>query len=91
MMVEADTGPDDEGPPSGVFLLQMASGEMKRITPKGFNASSPAWLPDGKEFLFSAFDVKTSKSSLYRAPADGSAAPALLLKGADCPTVARQK
>ena len=89
-LIDADTGPDDEGPPSAVFLLEIQSGQTKRLTPKGFNAAYPSWLPDGKEFLFSAFDVKTSKSSIYRALADGSVAPALSLKGADCPTVARQ-
>lgn len=87
--VEEDVKPDDEGPPSAVFLIDLSSGKTKRLTPKGANANCPAWLPGGKDYLFSGFDPESSSSTICRAPLDGSTPPVILLKGASHPTVAR--
>ena len=89
MTVDEDAGPHDDGPPSAVFLLDIASGRITRLTPKGFNAFQASWLPDGKEFLFTAFDAKHSRWSICRAPADGSSKPSVVFKNAKEPKVAR--
>ena len=90
MLVEEDSRPQDNEPPSAVFVLDIASGRITRVTPKGFNASNASWLPDGKEFLFTAFDAKTSRPGICRAPAGGPAAkPSTVIKNAGEPRVAR--
>lgn len=89
MTVSEDFGPHDDGPPSAVFLLDIHSGRITRITPKGINASQASWLPDGKEFLFTVYDARTSRGSICRAHADGSSKPAVVLKKAKEPKVAR--
>ena len=90
MMVPEDSGPKDDGPPSAVFVLDIASGRITRVTPKGVNASNASWLPDGKEFLFASFDAKTSRPSICRSPAVGPAAkPSAVIRNAGEPRVAR--
>ncbi|MBI3210866.1 MAG: PD40 domain-containing protein [Candidatus Solibacter usitatus] len=43
----------------------IAAGEAKRLTMSEWNANQPAWMPDGKEIIFSA------KESLWRMAATG--------------------
>ncbi len=89
MSVPEDGGPQDNEPPSAVFLLDIATGRITRVTPKGMNAFYASWLPDGNGFLFTSFDVKTSRPSICRAPAHGSAKPTVVMKNASEPRVAR--
>src|SRR5439155_13087848 len=49
-----------------------AGGEPRRLTGTALNAAFPAWLPDGKEILFSA------RGSLWRLAVPGESAPARL-------------
>jgi len=50
----------------------VATGEPHRLTLPEMDASSPAWMPDSKEILFSA------KGSLWRLAVSGAATPARL-------------
>ncbi len=86
MFLDGETGSGD-GPPSAVFLLDIASGKTSRLTPKGYDAISPCWLPDGKEFLLSALGPKSSRPSIYRAALDSSAPPVAVLKSASYPSL----
>lgn len=86
--VEEETGPDDEGPPSAVFMLEIASGKVTRITPKGLHADGPSWLPGGREFLFGSYDPKTAEESVHRMSIEPGARPSLLFKQARNPSVA---
>jgi len=83
-----DVNPDHEGPPSAVFLIDLSSGKTKRLTPKGADANCPAWLPGGKDYLFSGLDAEPSSSTICRAPLDGSTPPVILVRGASHPTFA---
>ena len=47
-----------------------AGGEPKRLTPAALDADFPAWMPDGKEILFSA------RGSLWRLAISGENTPA---------------
>jgi TolB protein len=87
-LVEAETGPDDEGPPSAVFLLDIASGEITRVTPKGLHADHPGWLPGGREFLFGSYDSKTQQESVSRMSIEPGSQPSLVFKQARNPSVA---
>lgn len=86
MLVVEETGWPD--PPSAVFLLDIASGKITRLSPKGFSSSSPSWLPDGKEFLFSGL-TKAGRSTIFRTPVDAGSPPVAVLKNASNPTVSR--
>ena len=46
-----------------------AAGESKRLTPAELRADYPAWMPDGKEIIF------TAKSSLWRLAVPGENTP----------------
>lgn len=89
MLVEEETSPDHQG--SAVFLLNLASGKITRLSPKGYNGTSPSWLPGGKEFLFAGSDPKTSRSTIYRAAVNAGSPPGVVLKNASAPTVARPR
>jgi Tol biopolymer transport system component/predicted Ser/Thr protein kinase len=49
-----------------------ATGESRRLTPSALNSEYPAWMPDGKEVLFSA------RGSLWRLAVSGENTPARL-------------
>jgi len=87
--VEEDMGPDDEGPPTAIFLIDLATGERTRITPKGLNALYPSWLPGTEEFLFAGFDVKAMEDTIYRMKAAPGETPVLVRKNASWPSVAK--
>lgn len=86
--VDAETKQDDDGPPSAIFVFELETGKVTRATPKGWNADAPSWLPDGKAFLFSSFDRKTEKPSIYRLSVEPGAKPVLVQKNARNPSVA---
>ena len=50
-----------------------AAGEPRRLTPIELRADYPAWMPDGREIVFS------SKGNLWRQAASGDSAPVRLL------------
>ena len=85
--VEEDMGPDSEGPPSAIFLLDLQTGAQTRLTSKGWDAICPSWIPGGDEFLFSAFDAKTMSPSIYRMKAEPGAKPVLVRAGGSWPSV----
>lgn len=87
-LVDGEMKPTDEGPPSAVFLIEIATGKISRVTPKGLSADGPSWLPDGKEILFGSFDSKTHKESIYRIAIAPGSKPVLVLKGGRNPSVA---
>ena len=89
MLVESETGADGDGPPSAVFKLDIASGKITRLSPKGYNGISPSWLPNGKEFLFSGMNAKSGLRTIYRAPIDAKTPPVVVLKNASDPTASR--
>jgi Tol biopolymer transport system component len=66
----------DVSKPSGksaIFTVDLASGELDRITAWRLNAGNPDWSPSGLRILFnSAFEGQTH-SSLYTIAPDGSA------------------
>ncbi len=88
MAVEEEADPDDGYMPNAVFQIDIASGKIKRITPKGVEASHPSWLPNGSEFLFGGFDKKTSEPTIYRMSLEKGASPTLVITNASSPTVA---
>lgn len=89
MLVESETGANDDGPPSAVFKLDIASGKITRLSPKGYNGISPSWLPNGKEFLFSGMNAKSGVRTIYRAAIDAGTPPVPVLKNSSDPTSSR--
>jgi len=89
MMVPKDAGAKEDVPPEAIFLLDIASGRITRLTPKGVNAFLASWLPDGKEFLFTTLNAKTDRLNICRALVDGSSKPSIVFKNAKEPKVAR--
>lgn len=53
---------------SAVYLVDVATGDMTRMTPEGVNAGSPQWRPDGKAFVY------TTGGQIYLKEMNGSAA-----------------
>ena len=90
MDAEGEADPNEEGPLSAVYLLDIATGKITRLTPKGFFSHQPAWLPDGKHFIFCGFNKKDAASAIYRASIDAAGKPELLWPTAISPTVAKQ-
>lgn len=90
-LVDATVGEDmtenDPGPPSAIFLIALDSGKVTRLTPKGIDASYPAWLPDGSHFLFSSAD-KNGNPVIKKSSTQPGATPEILVKNAGIPTVA---
>ncbi|MBK8039104.1 MAG: PD40 domain-containing protein [Verrucomicrobiaceae bacterium] len=86
--VDEETKPDDEGPPSAVFQIEIATGKITRVTPKGLHADGPSWLPGGKEFLFGSFDGKTQTETVHRMAIEPGSKPVQVLKKARNPSVA---
>ncbi len=88
IFVEEDMGPDDEGPPAAISLIDLTTGKRTQITARGINGMYPNWLPGGEEFLFAGYDVKTNQSSIYRMKLEPGAKPVLVRKNASWPSVA---
>jgi TolB protein len=88
MAVEEEADPDDGYMPNAVFQIDISTGKITRITPKGVEASHPSWLPNGTEFLFGGFDKKTSQPAIYRMSLEKDADPILVQENASSPTVA---
>lgn len=86
--VDEETKPDDEGPPSAVFQIEIATGKITRVTPKGLYADGASWLPGGKEFLFGSFDTKTQTETIHRMAIAPGSKPVLVLTKARYPSVA---
>lgn len=76
----------EDFPPPLVFLKDLATGVIERVSPKGIPAEGPAWLPDGKTFVFASWNGKTR--DIYLGRADGAAA-ILLKRNASGPSVSR--
>lgn len=87
-MVDEETKPEDEGPPSAVFQIEIATGKITRVTPKGLYADGASWLPGGKEFLFGSFDSKTQTETVHRMAIAPGSKPVLVLTKARYPSVA---
>lgn len=87
--MDEEMGPDDEGPPSAVWLLELETGKIKRATKAPYNAAYPSWLPDGSGFVFSSYDQKRGEASVYRAGLNGVVEP--LINNASTPTVSRSR
>lgn len=86
-MVDEDAKPDDEGPPPAIFQIEIATGKITRVTPKGIYADGPSWLPGGKEFLFGSYDAKTERETVLRMSIEPGSKPVLVLKKARNPSV----
>lgn len=87
-MMDGEGGPDAEGPPSAIFLMEIATGKLTRLTPKGTSCDFPTWLPGGKEFLFGKFDPKTKKSTICRMAAEAGASSVVVIKNGRNPSAA---
>jgi serine/threonine protein kinase/Tol biopolymer transport system component len=64
--------PLGRGPASGASAALTAVGEPRRLTLAVLDAGYPAWMPDGKEILFSA------RGSLWKLAVPGESTPARL-------------
>ncbi len=91
MEVPEDMGPEDEYPPMAIFQIEIDTGNIKRITPKGLFADSPSWLPDGARFLFSRFDPKTSKSTISSIRVEDPTSPTVIQEAGSRPSVASKR
>ncbi len=75
-----------EGPPSLVFLHDFPTKTTRRVSPKDCEARNPAWLPDGKSFVFHGAFRKSR--GIFRMDLSGGAAR-LLVRDAVDPSVSR--
>jgi Tol biopolymer transport system component/DNA-binding winged helix-turn-helix (wHTH) protein len=64
-----------------VFLMNAEGGEPRQLTFSGAGTSSLAWLPNGRELIYSS--RYGGKNSLFRIPVAGGAAQALPFGGND--------
>ena len=78
---------DWDGPPPGIWTVDLASEKVTRLTPKGFFGWSPVWLSND-EILFVSQRAKEKQSSLYQMSADGQNRKQLI-KNADRPSASR--
>jgi dipeptidyl aminopeptidase/acylaminoacyl peptidase len=60
-----------------LWVLTLASGKMRRLTPEEGLAQMPSWSPDGRylAYYYAPDQTETSNVSLWIVAADGSAAP----------------
>jgi len=65
---------------SDIWLVDLSRGNPTRLTFGGSN-DYPIWTPDGRTVVYGG--DTGNKPGLYRVPADGSGAPALVLAGVD--------
>jgi len=73
-----------EFPVDVIFLLDLQTSKVTRLSPGGALASCPAWMPDGKSFLFHGDG--SLKVGVYLMEL-GSKRPVLLVPGGSNPTV----
>jgi TolB protein len=78
---------DWDGPPPGIWTLDLAAGTVTRLTPKGFFGWSPLWL-SGEEILFVSQGAKEKQRSLYRMSRQGENRKQVF-KNVDAPSVSR--
>ncbi len=74
-----------DGPPPAVFLVDLASGSARRLTPKGMFAWEPAWLDDDA-FLCITLRKGEKEPSIVRMPLAGGP-PVVLIGSARTPSV----
>ena len=69
------TGSDLDSPrqTSAIFVLDLATGDLDRISPWRLNAGNPDWSPNGRRLAFNSHFEGQSHSSIYTASPDGSA------------------
>jgi TolB protein len=75
---------DWDGPPSAIFLVEIASAKSKRLTPPIPYAWEPCWISD-QDFLFTGA-VDARHRSIYKASISGGK-PQILIKNAEHPSV----
>jgi TolB protein len=85
-MDDEESPKDWAGPPPAIWLLDIASGKARRLTPKKSYASDSCWL-GAKEFLFVDADKTGKGSSIYRASIAGGT-PRVVIKNGVNPSVA---
>ena len=56
-----------------VYVVPLTGGEVRRRTRWNANISRVAWMPGGKEILYSVQEAPGLEPSLFRVPADGMA------------------
>jgi TolB protein len=76
---------DFNGPPPAIWLLEVESGKVGRLTPKGSYAIEPCWLSDS-EYLF--VDVAREEGLIYRTTITGESRKLVVRNAAD-PSVSR--
>jgi Tol biopolymer transport system component len=71
-------------PPDGeIFVLDVASGELTRLTDNVFDDQQPTWSPDGTELLISS--VRDGDADLWLLPVDAPDEAVNLIDDADAP------
>jgi TolB protein len=83
--MEVEPGPEEEFPPTAIFLLNLVSGELVRLSAKGVEVADPSWLPDGKSYLYSVFG---EVPAIHQAEAKPGAVSKRVLEHAVQPSVA---
>lgn len=82
--MEVNDIPTEDGPPSLIFLRDIAAKTMKRVSPKGISSVHPSWIPGENAFTFRGY--KDKKFGIYRMEIGASEAK-LIVKDADDPSV----
>lgn len=73
-------------PTSGIFHLDLETGELLRWSAKGMDVADPSWLPNGQEYLFTKYG---EQPEIHRAEAKAGAVSKRVLVQAVQPSVAR--
>ena len=55
-----------------IYTTEVATGKVTVLTAEEFSSGEPMWSPDGKNLVYSYFQKKTPKWSLFTMNADGS-------------------